>query len=138
MQNCKEYSVEEVAQHNTDSDCWLILGEDERLVYDITSFLDEHPGGPQIILDVAGQDANDDFEDIGHSTDARNMLESYLVGKIKKSSIKKAPLKNISPTNNGASICEATNPKTESLLTKSFFFVPFMFLVAAMLYKYGQ
>ncbi|RLN63958.1 hypothetical protein BBJ28_00025782, partial [Nothophytophthora sp. Chile5] len=54
-----------------------------RKVYDVTAFLDDHPGGPEIMVDVAGQDATDEFEDIGHSNDARAQLKEFQVGKIK-------------------------------------------------------
>lgn len=54
-----------------------------RKVYNVTSFLDDHPGGPEIMVDVAGQDATDEFEDIGHSNDARSQLKKYEIGKIK-------------------------------------------------------
>ena len=41
----KLYTPEEVAKHRDYEDCWVILGEKgERKVYDITSFLDDHPG----------------------------------------------------------------------------------------------
>ena len=49
-------------------------------MYDITSYLDDHPGGAEVLLDVAGQDADEFFEDIGHSKDARNELKKYLIG----------------------------------------------------------
>lgn len=35
------------------------------------------------MVDVAGQDATDEFEDIGHSNDARAQLKQYEIGKIK-------------------------------------------------------
>ena len=35
-----------------------------------------------MLLEQAGQDATEAFEDVGHSTDARNMKEEYLVGEI--------------------------------------------------------
>ncbi|RLN92825.1 hypothetical protein BBJ28_00011738, partial [Nothophytophthora sp. Chile5] len=54
-----------------------------RKVYDVTAFLDDHPGGPEIMVDVAGQDATDEFEDIGHSNDARAQLKEFQIGKIK-------------------------------------------------------
>ena len=39
------YTVEDVEKHREYEVCWIILGEKgERRVYDITSFLDDHPG----------------------------------------------------------------------------------------------
>lgn len=41
----KTYTVDQVAEHREYEDCWIILGEKgERKVYDITGFLDDHPG----------------------------------------------------------------------------------------------
>ena len=48
----------------------------------MTKFLNDHPGGPEIILDVAGKDAHEQFEDIGHSEAAKQDTEEYLVGKL--------------------------------------------------------
>ncbi|TDH72637.1 hypothetical protein CCR75_003897 [Bremia lactucae] len=80
----KEFTLEEVRLHNTAEDCWMIIcNEGVRKVYDVTSFLDDHPGGPEIMVDVAGQDATDEFEDIGHSNDARAQLKKFAIGKIK-------------------------------------------------------
>jgi cytochrome b involved in lipid metabolism len=52
-------------------------------VYDVTKYLDDHPGGAEVMLDVAGQDADEFFEDIGHSKDARAELKQYLIGDFK-------------------------------------------------------
>jgi hypothetical protein len=49
----------------------------------VTKYLNEHPGGPEIIMDFAGKDADDMFEDIGHSTGARDKLKSLLIGELK-------------------------------------------------------
>lgn len=51
-------------------------------VYDITKFLNEHPGGSEVIMEVAGQDGSEGFEDVGHSEDARDMLKEYLIGEL--------------------------------------------------------
>jgi len=51
-------------------------------VYDITDYSDDHPGGTEVLLDVAGQDADTFFEDIGHSLDARETLKKYLIGNL--------------------------------------------------------
>nr|CCA14408.1 cytochrome b5 putative [Albugo laibachii Nc14] len=80
----KEFTEEEINLHNTAQDCWLIIGpQGERKVYDCTLFLDDHPGGPETILEMAGKDANEEFEDIGHSSDARQQLQEFLIGKVK-------------------------------------------------------
>jgi cytochrome b involved in lipid metabolism len=52
-------------------------------VYDVSKYLDDHPGGAEVLLDVAGQDADEFFEDIGHSNDARAELKKYLIGTYK-------------------------------------------------------
>lgn len=50
-------------------------------VYDITPFVLEHPGSPETLLDHAGGDASEMFYEIGHSTLARRLKESYLMFK---------------------------------------------------------
>lgn len=50
----KQWTYEEVAQHNQRDDCYVIL---YNKVYDVTEFLPDHPGGQQIILKNAGKDA---------------------------------------------------------------------------------
>lgn len=51
----------EVAEHNTDSSCWVIV---HGKAYDVTEFMPEHPGGPKIILKYAGTDATEAYEPI--------------------------------------------------------------------------
>lgn len=52
-------------------------------MYDVTKYLDDHPGGAEVMLDVAGQDADEFFEDIGHSNDAREELKKHYIGDYK-------------------------------------------------------
>lgn len=42
----------EVAKHNTSKSCYIVL---QGTVYDVTSYLEEHPGGAAILLSNAGQ-----------------------------------------------------------------------------------
>ncbi|KAF1668410.1 Cytochrome b5 type B, partial [Aptenodytes patagonicus] len=42
----------------------------------------QHPGGEEVLLEQAGRDATESFEDVGHSTDAREMLKQYYIGEI--------------------------------------------------------
>ena len=50
----------------------------------MTGFLAEHPGGEEILLESAGVDATEGFEDVGHSTDARTLLDDYLLGELRE------------------------------------------------------
>lgn len=43
-----------------------------------------HSGGEEVLLDVGGQDATEAFEDVGHSDEAREILEGLLVGGLKR------------------------------------------------------
>ncbi|KAJ2726767.1 hypothetical protein GGI07_000278 [Coemansia sp. Benny D115] len=79
MSEVKAFSGEEVSKHSTREDIWIVI---HGKVYDVTTFLDEHPGGEEVILEHAGIDATEAFEDIGHSEDARDMLKAYFVGNL--------------------------------------------------------
>ena len=47
----KIFELEEVKKHTREDDCWLVVDGD---VYDVTEFLDEHPGGFDIIISNTG------------------------------------------------------------------------------------
>ncbi|CAH0726767.1 unnamed protein product, partial [Brenthis ino] len=70
-------STAEVKKHKHKDSVWTIIHDD---VYDVSSFLEEHPGGEDSLLDVAGQDGTQGFEDVGHSEDARELLKKYKIG----------------------------------------------------------
>ena len=42
----------------------------------------QHPGGEEIMIENAGIDSTEAFEDVGHSSDAREMLKEYLIGEL--------------------------------------------------------
>ncbi|KAF3322445.1 cytochrome b5 isoform A-like protein [Carex littledalei] len=80
----KVLKFDEVAKHNVAKDCWLIISNK---VYDLTPFMDEHPGGDEVLLAATGKDATNDFEDVGHSNSAREMMAQYYVGDIDESTV---------------------------------------------------
>nr|KAF6409536.1 cytochrome b5 type B [Rousettus aegyptiacus] len=79
------YRLEEVAKRNSPKDIWLVI---HGRVYDITRFLNEHPGGEEVLLEQAGADASESFEDVGHSSDAREMLKQYYIGDVHPDDLK--------------------------------------------------
>jgi cytochrome b involved in lipid metabolism len=72
------FSLADVAKHNKQKDCWIAVNGG---VYDATKFLDDHPGGGDIIMQHAGQDATNDFTQI-HSRSAFKLLETLRVGSL--------------------------------------------------------
>jgi len=82
-----KYTRKQVAEHKTEEDCYLIIGNIKsggKKVYDVTKYLNEHPGGAEVLLDLAGQDADDMFEDIGHSLEARNKMKDFYIGELEE------------------------------------------------------
>lgn len=79
--------LEEVAKHKTETDLWMVLWGK---VYDVTKFVDEHPGGADTLLDCAGADGTTEFEAVGHSDSAKNMLPKYLIGQLSEEDNAKA------------------------------------------------
>jgi len=70
----------DVAAHNTAKSCYVTIGTK---VYDVTEFLEDHPGGAVLILQYAGKDVKEAMEDPishAHSEAAWEMLDDYLVG----------------------------------------------------------
>ncbi|XP_004930937.1 uncharacterized protein LOC101746637 [Bombyx mori] len=72
-------TLAEVAHHDTPDDCWIVIYD---RVYDISTFLDEHPGGGDIMLEYAGRDASTAFRSSGHSRMAVKALDRFLVGEL--------------------------------------------------------
>ena len=71
------YDYNEIIKHNHAKDCWVVL---HGKVYDLTLFLDKHPGGKDAILKYAGTDGTDGFDSV-HS---RDLLDQFTpVGEIK-------------------------------------------------------
>nr|ABA54492.1 cytochrome b5 type 56 [Crepis alpina] len=80
----KTFVFADVSRHDKVDDCWLIISGK---VYDVTTFLDDHPGGQEPMLAAACKDATKDFEDIGHSDDAKEMMKKYEIGDVDQSTV---------------------------------------------------
>jgi cytochrome b involved in lipid metabolism len=83
----KKFTLDDLKAKNSRQGLYVLL---HNKVYDVTKFIDEHPGGDEVILAEAGQDATDAFEDVGHSDEARELLVDFYVGDFDESSATKA------------------------------------------------
>ncbi len=70
-----------IAQHQIHGDCWLLI---EGTVYDVTPYLQVHPGGVDIVVPYCGKDATTAFltkDGRGtHSFDAMQDLKLFAIG----------------------------------------------------------
>jgi len=71
-------SREEVAKNTTDESLWFII---DSKVYDVTDFLDAHPGGEAVLKQVAGTDATEAFYNL-HRQEVLQKYESLCIGTI--------------------------------------------------------
>ncbi|PWZ03739.1 Inositolphosphorylceramide-B hydroxylase [Testicularia cyperi] len=86
------FSVDDVSKHNTATDCWLIYNNK---VYDITEFVEDHPGGDDLILRYAGKDMGNIMEDPqehSHSDSAFELLEEHVIGRLPNTDAEKEAL----------------------------------------------
>ena len=69
----------DLSEHSSSKDCWISV---HGVVMDVTKFLDEHPGGAEVIVSVSGRDCSAEFEDIGHTDSARRQGTKYIIGRL--------------------------------------------------------
>ena len=65
-----------VAAEAAEDPCVLVV---DGRAYELTAFLDQHPGGGELLTEFAGKDASLAFAEVGHSFYARSMLDAYEV-----------------------------------------------------------
>ncbi|KAG9011812.1 hypothetical protein FRB94_007538 [Tulasnella sp. JGI-2019a] len=114
----------ELQAHKDKDDLYVLI---HGKIYAATKFLDEHPGGDEVILAEAGKDATEAFEDVGHSDEAREVLNGLYVGDFDG-----ADAKPVKPTTNvttgGIQEGSSSNPIT--------YLVPIAFLGAFLAWRF--
>lgn len=80
----KGYLLAEVAGHARQDDCWMAI---EGSVYDITTYLPDHPSAPELILPWCGKEATQAWRTKNkgrrHSSRANQLLEKYRIGQLR-------------------------------------------------------
>jgi cytochrome b involved in lipid metabolism len=77
----KEYTMEEVSQHNAPPSIWSVYNGD---VYDITMYVNVHPGGKKILEKVYGKDMTPLFNKFHGYIKIENMIGPLKIGTVKK------------------------------------------------------
>ncbi len=79
--NGKQYSLADIATHKDSSSCWSAINGK---VYDLTSWIGQHPGGDKRILGICGIDGSSQF-DGQHAGEGKpeSYLSSFYIGELK-------------------------------------------------------
>ena len=90
----KEYTWDEVAKHNAPPSVWSVYNGD---VYDITMFINVHPGGKKILEKVYGKDMTSLFNKFHGYIQIAKMIGPLKIGTIAKDQSNFAIPKNENP-----------------------------------------
>lgn len=74
---------QELALHNTVDDCWVAVNGK---VYNVTPYLDFHPGGVEEMMRGAGKDATTIFNEVHQYVNYSSMLRKCFVGELASNS----------------------------------------------------
>ncbi|KAL4806989.1 cytochrome b5-like heme/steroid binding domain-containing protein [Aspergillus unguis] len=78
----KSFTTKDVASHNSpDKGLYIIV---DSSVYDVTNFIDEHPGGAKILKRVAGKDASKQFWKYHNESVLKKYSPKLKIGDVKE------------------------------------------------------
>jgi tetratricopeptide (TPR) repeat protein len=73
-------TLDEVKKHNSADDCWSIIDGN---VYDLTNWVNSHPGGSSRITSICGKDGSSNFlGQHSNSNSAKSQLNRFELGKL--------------------------------------------------------
>ena len=73
----KYCTMADVRTHRTKEDCWIVISGN---IYDVTEFLQKHPGGSGMLMGVAGEDATDYFYALHKPAILDTVGSEYMIG----------------------------------------------------------
>ncbi|NXK55848.1 NB5R4 reductase, partial [Chauna torquata] len=74
-----EVTEDELAKHNKKEDCWICI---RGLVYNVTPYMEYHPGGEDELMKAAGTDGTNLFDQVHRWVNYESMLKECLVGRM--------------------------------------------------------
>ncbi|XP_065057576.1 cytochrome b5 reductase 4-like [Rhopilema esculentum] len=82
----KEVTMEELKKHNKVDDCWMLL---RGKVYNVTAYMEFHPGGIPELMRAAGQDGTEFFDEVHKWVNIESMLSKCFIGPIEDNAASK-------------------------------------------------
>ncbi len=81
----KVYDLQEFTKHNSKESCWVLM---DKYIYDVTAFLDDHPGSYKILFKCCAKDCTKGYADKGigeaHSNKSDKMRDKMIIGILKE------------------------------------------------------
>ncbi|XP_064199192.1 cytochrome b5 reductase 4 isoform X2 [Anguilla rostrata] len=74
-----DVTEEELRKHNTREDCWTCI---RGMVYNVSPYMEYHPGGEDELMKAAGADGTDLFDQVHRWVNYESMLKECLVGRM--------------------------------------------------------
>ncbi|XP_017450917.1 cytochrome b5 reductase 4 isoform X3 [Rattus norvegicus] len=74
-----EVTEEELKKHNKKDDCWICI---RGFVYNVSPYMEYHPGGEDELMRAAGADGTDLFNEVHRWVNYESMLKECLVGRM--------------------------------------------------------
>ncbi|KAH8812022.1 hypothetical protein F5884DRAFT_750346 [Xylogone sp. PMI_703] len=106
------FTQADVAAHTTSQSCYVTMGN---RVFDVTDFVEGHPGGGELVMEYAGKDVTEILNDKDshfHSETAYEVLEESLVGFLVQDKMAKANGQSDGGKQNGSVDAAMVYPNT--------------------------
>lgn len=108
-QKLRLYTLDDISRHDKADDCWFVIGY---IVYDLSTFIYKHPGGPNILLAEAGKDITNLF----HSS--HTSIEKALAMLRNNTSIKAmGRIKKLNEADGSASVASSSNTASKDIVS---------------------
>jgi cytochrome b involved in lipid metabolism len=76
----KKFNISEINIHNKKSDAWVVV---DNYILDVTKFIDNHPGGPELFNNRLGTDISDIWHKYHHNNIMKDWFDNLLIGILK-------------------------------------------------------
>jgi cytochrome b involved in lipid metabolism len=74
----KGFTLTDIEKHANQTDCWSAVNGK---VYNLTTWIEKHPGGKEAVLSICGKDGSASFNDQhGGERKPESILASFLIG----------------------------------------------------------